>query len=159
MLAHVDVWQIAKDKQRRRLRDAAYVIPPQASDSESDTDSESAENIPLAKLAKKCRHERETSSKEEDIPLWSLMELRKILRHRESRQNQNEETEVKDMECNDEFHSDNASSLPFVRPNNSDVDMDVNEVHSLPSSHWMKSVKSVERRKRHQEPCEKSQDK
>ena len=155
-LAHVDEWQIANDEQSRRLRDAAYVIPPQASDSESDTDSESDENIPLAKLAKKCRHERETSSDEEDIP---LMELRKRLRHRESRQNQNEETEVKDMECNDEFHSDNSSSLPFVMSNNSDGDMDVNEVHLLPSSHQMKSVKSVERRKRHQEPREKSQDK
>ena len=87
------------------------------------------------------------------------MELRKRLRHRESRQNQNEETEVKDMECNDEFPSDNTSSLPFVRPNNSDGDMDVNDVHLLPSLHQMKSVKSVERRKRHQEPREKSQDK
>ena len=110
----------------------------------------------MAKLAKKRRHERETSSDEEDIP---LMELRKRLRHRESRQNQNEETEVKDMECSDEFHSDNSSSLPFVQSNNSDGDMDVDEVHLLPSSHQMKSVKTVERRKRHQEPREKSQDK
>lgn len=51
----------------------------------SDTDSESDENIPLAKLAKKCRHERETSEDEDDIP---LMELWKRLRHREIRQNQ-----------------------------------------------------------------------
>ena len=87
------------------------------------------------------------------------MELRKRLRHRESRQNQNEETEVKDMEYNDEFHSDNSSSLPFVQSNNSNGEMDVNEVHLLPSSHQMKTVKSVERRKRHHEPREKSQDK
>ena len=153
-LAHVDEWQIANDEQSRRLRHAAYVIPPQASD--SDTDAESDKNIPLAQLAKKCRHERETSSDEEDIP---LIELRKRLRQRESRQNQNEETTVKDMECNDEFHSDNSSSLPFVQSNNSDGDMDVNEVHLLPNSHQMKSMKSVERRKRHQEPREKSQDK
>ena len=39
------------------------------------------------------------------------------------------------MECKDEFPSDNSSSLPFVRSNNSDGDMDVNEVHLLPSSH------------------------
>ena len=82
------------------------------------------------------------------------MELRKRFIYRESRQNQNEETEVKDMECNDKFHSDNSSSLPFVQSNNSDGDMDVNEVHLLPSSHQRKSVKSVERRKRHQEPRE-----
>ena len=67
-LAHVDEWQIANNEQRMSLRDAAYVIPPQASDSKSDTDSKSDENIPLAKLAKKCRHERETSEEENDIP-------------------------------------------------------------------------------------------
>ena len=75
-LAHVDEWQIIKDDEGRRLRDAAYTIPPQPSESESDADSESDENIPLAKLAKRYRHERETSSDEEDIP---LMELRKRL--------------------------------------------------------------------------------
>ena len=149
-LAHVDEWQIANDEQSRRLRDAAYVIPPQASESGSDTDSESDENIPLAKLAKKCRHERESSSDEDDIP---LMELRKRLRHREIRQNQNQETKAKEMECNDELPSDNSSSLPFVQSSDSEREMDVNEVHLRPSSSQKKagkSVKSVE--KRRQEP-------
>ena len=73
-LAHVDEWQITKDDEGRRLRDAAYAIPPLPSESESDADSVSDENIPLAKLAKRYRHERETSSDDEDIP---LMELRK----------------------------------------------------------------------------------
>ena len=36
--------------------------------------------------------------------------------------------------------SDSYISLPFVQSNNSDGDMDVNEVHFLPSSHQMKSV-------------------
>ena len=155
-LAHINDWLISKDEENRRLRDAAYVIPPQASDSETESDSESEENVPLAKLAQKYRQERETSSDEEDIP---LMELRKRLRHREHRQNHNEETEAKEMECNDELPSDNSSSLSFVEPNDSDGDMDVNEVHLLPISHQMKSVKYVERRKGHQEPLEKSQDK
>ena len=53
----------------------------------------------------------------------------------------------------------NSSSLSFVEPNDSDGDMDVNEVHLLPNSHQMKSVKSVERRKGHQEPRDMSQDK
>ena len=133
-LAHVDEWQTAKDDEGRRLRDAAYA------------DSESDENISLAKLAKRYRHERETSSDEEDIP---LMELRKILRNRELRQNQ--ETEEKDMECNDELSSDNSCSLPFVDHNNPEGDMDVSEVHLQPSSSRMRSVKSVEE-ERHQEP-------
>ena len=81
-LAHVDELQIANDEESRRLREATYVIPPHASESESDTASESDENIPLAKLAKKCRHERERSSDEDDIP---LVKLRKRLRHREIR--------------------------------------------------------------------------
>ena len=149
-LAHVDEWQIANDEQSRRLRDAAYVIPSQASESGSDTDSESDENIPLAKLAKKCRHERESSSDEDDIP---LMELRKRLRHREIRQNQNQETKAKEMECNDELPSDNSSSLPFVQSSDSEREMDVNEVHLRPSSSQKKAVKSVKSvEKRRQEP-------
>ena len=94
-LAHVDEWQIAKDEESRRLCDAVYVISPQASDSKSDTESESDENIPLAKLAKKLHHERGTSEDEDYIP---LMDLRKRIRHREIRQNQNQETKAKDME-------------------------------------------------------------
>ena len=73
-LANVDEWQISKNEESRRLRDAAYAIPPQASDSEPVSDSESEENVPLAKLAKKYRQERESSEDEDDI---SLMELRK----------------------------------------------------------------------------------
>ena len=37
--------------------------------------------------------------------------------------------------------------------------MDVNEIHLLPNSHQMKSVKSVDRRKGYQESRDKSQDK
>ena len=35
LLANIDDWQISKDANNRRLRDAAYVIPPQPSDSET----------------------------------------------------------------------------------------------------------------------------
>ena len=81
------------------------------------------------------------------------MELRKRLRHREIRQNQNKEAKAKEMECNDELPSDNSSSLPFVQSSDSEREMDVNEVHLRPSSSQKKagkSVKSVE--KRRQEP-------
>ena len=93
-LANTDDWQISKDETSRRLRDAAYVIPPAASDSDSSSDSDSELNLPLAKLAKRYRHERETSEDEEDIP---LLELRNRLRHRERNQGQDIE-----MECQDE---------------------------------------------------------
>ena len=67
-LANIADWQISKDETCRRLRDAAYVIPPAPSDSDSSSDSDSESNLPLAKLAKRYRHERETSEDEEDIP-------------------------------------------------------------------------------------------
>ena len=57
-LAPVDEWQISKDEESRRLRDAAHAIPPKASDSETVSDSESEENVPLAKLANADRKEK-----------------------------------------------------------------------------------------------------
>ena len=39
-LANIDDWQISKDANNRRLRDATYVIPPQPSDSEAESDSD-----------------------------------------------------------------------------------------------------------------------
>ena len=75
----------------------------------------------MSKLVKKYRQERETSEDEEDIP---LMELRKRLRHREMRQIQNKETEVKDMKCNDELSSDKSSSLTLVEYSDFDNQMD-----------------------------------
>ena len=58
------------------------------------------------------------------------------MRHREMRQTQNGETEVKHMECNDKLSSDYSSSLPLVEYSDSDNGMDVNEVHS--PKHFMK---------------------
>ena len=47
-LANIDDWQITKDETGRRLRDTAYVLPPEPSDSDSDSVPEM--NLPLAKL-------------------------------------------------------------------------------------------------------------
>ena len=66
---------VSKDVNNTRLRDASYVIPPKAPESESDSDPE--DNIPLAIIIKK--NKRETSEDEADIP---QMELRKRLNHR-----------------------------------------------------------------------------
>ena len=43
---NVDNWQISKDANGKRLRNAAYVIPPEASESESDSVSDPDDNIP-----------------------------------------------------------------------------------------------------------------
>ena len=67
---YIDNWQISKDETGKRLRDAAYVKPPEPSD--QDTDSDPEMNIHLAKLAKRYRHKRVTSEDGEDIPLLEL---------------------------------------------------------------------------------------
>ena len=104
----------------------------------------------MSKLPKKYRQERGTSEDEEDIP---LMELRKRLRYREMRQTQNEETKVKDMECNDELSSDNSNSLPLFGYCDSDNEMDVNEINS-PQTFPEKEIQATVKRRQ-----KKSQDK
>ena len=52
MLANIDNWQISKHESNRKLREAAYVIPPQPSESETENESDSEYNVPLAKVYK-----------------------------------------------------------------------------------------------------------
>ena len=75
--------------------------------------------LPLAKLAKMYRHERETSEDEEDI---LLLEIRNRFRHRDRKQGQNIETRDEHMESQNEGLSG---------PNDSDNAMDVNEIQVL----------------------------
>ena len=75
--ANVEDWETSK-YMGRRLRDTAYVVPPEASESSSESDPEA--NVPLNKLAEKYRHERDNSDNEDDIP---LMELAKRLKARD----------------------------------------------------------------------------
>lgn len=91
-LANIEDWNTSKYC-GRRLRDAAYVIPPEASDSSSDSDPEV--NVPLDKLAKKYRHEREDSDSEDDIP---LMELAKRVKARDQPEIKAQSTDQGDMD-------------------------------------------------------------
>ena len=102
-LANVEDWQMSKDENSKRLRDAAYVIPPNAS---SDSDSDSEMSVPLAKLAKKYRRERDNSENESDIP---KMELAKRLKCRDrvnSPLSNRDEGSDESMDCCDEKYSD-----------------------------------------------------
>ena len=95
-LANIEDWYVSKNA-GQRLRDAAYVIPPEVSDSSSDSDLEM--NVPLKRLAQKYRHEREDSDSEDDIP---LMELSKRLKAREQAATENQTTDEEDMDyCHD----------------------------------------------------------
>ncbi|MCG8075689.1 MAG: hypothetical protein JAY75_05545, partial [Candidatus Thiodiazotropha taylori] len=91
-LANIADWNTAKST-GQRLRDAAYVVPPEVSDSNSDSDPEM--NVPLNKLAKKYRHEREDSDSEDDIP---LMELSKRLKARNQVKNEASSSEEENMD-------------------------------------------------------------
>ena len=68
----------------------------------------------MAKLAKRYRHERETSEDEEDIP---LLEVRNRLRHSDRNQGQDIEMECQNEGFDGQIDSDNA--------------MDVNEIQSF----------------------------
>ena len=131
-LANIADWQISKDETCRRLRDAAYVIPPAHSDSDSSSDSDLESNLPLAKLAKMYRHERETSEDEEDIP---LLELRNRSRHSVRKQGQDIEMEGQDEGFDGQNDSDNA--------------MDVNEIQSFCIRPTITSVKTLSRNQKH----------
>ena len=98
-LANVEEWDIPKDTLGRNIRRPRYVVPPSNSE---QSESESSDNEPLAKMSKRYRKQREDSSDEEDIP---LMELAKRMRNREKRCQAGDsssepvsETEVENME-------------------------------------------------------------
>lgn len=69
-LAKIDEWQIPKDNAARLTRNTTYVVPPVESD--SDMDSEDAEETGLKTAIRHKQQEREDSSDEDDIPLAEL---------------------------------------------------------------------------------------
>lgn len=117
-LANIDEWVIPKQAEGRQYRKDHYVVPPE---SESNTESDSEEDIPLSKLINKYRREREKSDSEDDIP---LMELSKRLKSRD----QTIEAEVVPKT---QYRTD--SDIESVITNagksiSSDEEMDANEV-------------------------------
>ena len=158
-LANVEDWQMSKDENSKRLRDAAYVIPPNAS---SDSDSDSEMSVPLAKLAKKYRRERDNSENESDIP---KMELAKRLKSRDrvnSPLSNRDEGSDESMDCCDEKYSDfnrysadtdiNVSDNMFSRDTDISVsgggysvDTDVDDHMSVNKIKPVKKVRSAKR--------------
>ena len=103
--------------------DAAYVIPPEASDSSSESDPEV--NVPLNKLAQTYRHEREDSDSEDDIP---LMELAKRIKAKDQLEIESQNT----CEENMDSMSDQSSR-----------DMRVDEVTRVKQTEQNRSKKNV----------------
>ena len=108
-LANIADWQVPKTKDNRQLRDAAYAVPPQALDSELSSDSDSKMDIPLAKLAKKYRHERQTPEDEDDIPLMELAKRMICQKESVSPHLSNDDSQIENMDYNDDMPSDKNS--------------------------------------------------
>lgn len=112
------------------MEKAAYVVPPESetenSDNEdseidldpqpineslSNSDEEPSEKVPLSKLAKRYRKERDDLSSEDDIP---LMELSKRIKQRDAfRPETDEQVNEDEPSVNDDEHfdSDNTMSI------------------------------------------------
>ena len=84
--ADLNEWQIPEDKTGKKLRPSNYVVPPDDSSSESDTD-EGQYHKRQGQLSKRYRRARSDSSSEDDIP---LAELREKIRSRQMRVNEEE---------------------------------------------------------------------
>ena len=102
-LANVEEWQMAKDENSKRSRDAAYIIPPTAS---ADSDSDSEMTIRIAKLAKNYRRERDNSENESDVPKMGLAKTLKCRNRVNSPLSNRDEGSDESMDCCDEQYSD-----------------------------------------------------
>lgn len=111
-LANIEDWDIPTEN-GRPLRAANYVVPPVVDNSNDSgsaysADSDSENDVPLAKLAKRYRQERNNSDSESSIP---LLELRKRLYTRNKHANYKEQLSEfsqndKDMNISPSSNSD-----------------------------------------------------
>lgn len=130
--APIDEWKIPQDAEGRPIRKAAYVVPPEPetetenSDNEdseidldpqpineslSNSDEEPSEKVPLSKLAKRYRKERDDWSSKDDIP---LMEFSKLIKQRDAFKPETDEQVSEDepsMNGDEHFDSDNTMSI------------------------------------------------
>ena len=83
--ADIEEWDIPMNTEDKPKRRAAYVIPPDESETDDSSDDES---VPLAKLAERYIKERENSDNEDNIPQLGL-------RRRLNRKSETDESESK----------------------------------------------------------------
>ncbi|CAC5412556.1 unnamed protein product [Mytilus coruscus] len=90
--APVETWDIPKSNEIKKLRKSRFVVPPESSESEMEVDNEENEMVENRtsfrnRLIRKNKHERDTSSDEDVIP---LMELKKRINIRNKSLNSKE---------------------------------------------------------------------
>lgn len=142
-LANIEEWEIPKDTSGRKLRQAAYAVPPDDPDSSSSDESEMEEQ-PMQKIIKRRRQERLASTDEDDIP---LMELAKRLKERDAR-NRTVKNSDKLSSGTDLYNSDQESDRSY----SSDEKMSVNALFG----HLKKSKPRIQSRRHKQQMAEKA---
>ncbi|CAC5398014.1 unnamed protein product [Mytilus coruscus] len=90
--APVETWDIPKSNENKKLRKSRFVVPPESSESEMEVDPQENETVENRtsfrnRLIRKNKHERDTSSDEDEIP---LMELKKRINIRNKSLNNKE---------------------------------------------------------------------
>ena len=131
--ANLDEWDIPTTHDGRPMRRTAYAIPPEQSSDEHDSDSE--QEGPYEKLAKKYQKEREDSDDEDNIPLMELSKRLKANKAMEQQQNEDSRAEESEgvieetMDFEPATDSDSLTETYFDE--DADNAMSVNEIKIL----------------------------
>ena len=107
--ANIEDWDIPTDTEGKPKRRAAYVVPPDESETDDSSDDES---VPIAKLAERYRKERENSDNGDNIP---QLELRRRL---------NRKSETVESESKSETDDSESMSQEDDNTNNNGVEPD-----------------------------------
>lgn len=145
-LAHIDVWPIPKSGSEKRIRKAAYAVPP--SDSSSDSSNESSEEEKSRDtVIRQYRKEKNESEDEDDIP---LMELSKRIRNQEKRMRETDESVEASPSDEESLHSDSMhsdgeeESIHNQIPQEKPEEMLIDEVQTSPIANFLSQTRSQE---------------
>lgn len=145
-LAHIDVWPIPKSGSEKRIRKAAYAVPP--SDSSSDSSNESSEEEKSRDtVIRQYRKEQNESEDEDDIP---LMELSKRIRNQEKRMRETDESVEASPSDEESLHSDSMhsdgeeESIRNQIPQEKPEEMLIDEVQTSPIANFLSQTRSQE---------------
>ena len=119
--ANIEDWDIPMDTEGKPKRRAAYVVPPDESETDDSSDDES---VPLAKLAERYRKERENSDNEDNIP---QLELRRRLNRKSETDESESKSETDDSESMSQ-EDDNTNTNGVESDQTMDIDPITQEV-------------------------------
>ena len=145
-LANIDVWPIPTSGSEKRIRKAAYAVPP--TDSSSDSSNESSEEEKSRDtVIKHYRNERSESEDEDDIP---LLKLSKRIRNQEKHMCETDEPAEAGPSDEDSLNSDSLLSDREEEPIHNQIpqekpeEMLIDEVQTSPIANFLSQTRSQE---------------